>query len=167
MMIRRITGQDHRAALPISVGHYLKPSWQRLLDCSIFAMPDCFAVPGTYNEYPSFEAMRSSVAAFDRGYVELRNRVLTASMEQRLAHVIRGVESSETVPTTAALSCPLPETGRRINKGSADLNVDAAYDLSLRATATAARALGVRAAFTMADRNYASHIAEVVAMSTR
>jgi hypothetical protein len=179
-----------------------KPSWHRLMDCSVFAYVDCFGSEGEYAEYPNFEGVSGvAVGAAEDGAISwspaaakalaARAAALEVSMAARLkaarfpvttvaaaaAGKGKGAVSSwspPAAPPAAAVACgappspppssPLPSASSSASWASDEAAVTEAYDAALSglardaASRRTALAPHARAAFTMADKAYASQV---------
>jgi hypothetical protein len=160
----------------------LKPSWHRLLDCSVFAIPDCFAAEGVYEEFPTFDEPLNGEDSVEGSVVV--SKMKWTSVEEHRARA-RHAEIARTMETIfsskrnslsslwnqkslspmkrTTSTAPLPK-GTHACPAVPKLtgsNEEEAYDASLLGLASDAKRTGVRAAFTMADKNYAHHIGEV------
>lgn len=159
-----------------------RPSWHRLLDCSIFSFADCFATSGSYVEYPTFDRLPNliRIADFKNETRRLRHNSLAQDMTFRIDLSRKTISfSTDAHATTGTLS------SASISNGGSGSMISNAYESELKALASDAKANNfflfsseiftfpitqiakTRAVFTMADKNYASHISEVATMAAR
>jgi len=154
-----------------------KPSWHRQLDCSVTALPDCFASQGAYAEYPDFgdldldtiipqtkveAAAKSRQREIDATLIaSLRNDVSSASSAASLLSSSTPATASVTEADAKVLNLGQWACAAGSKHGASDMS--AAYDAALAGLASDAASFpgNHRAAFTMADKNYAHQISEV------
>jgi hypothetical protein len=169
-------------------GLLAKPSWHRLLDCSVAALPDCFNSPGAYAEYPAFESLNledfgpttTASGIYDRqrdeaqreAAAKARQTEIDAAMDAALQRMtstttadaqLRAVDAGALNPGKWACAAAGARGGAKRVAGEPASNEADAYDAALAGLAAdAAHRPGLhRAAFTMADKNYAHQISEV------
>jgi len=154
--LERTGGFKHHGAA--STDHFggRKPSWHRLLDCSVFAFVDCFASPGAYSEYPHFDAPWL-LATFAQppevaGDEQNKREHFLTDLERTLKARVSG-ESPGRYDANTGSSAEVAKLGAC--PGSAVTSPADAYEASLAALARDARRSGSRAAFTLSDASYA------------
>lgn len=115
-----------------------RPSWHRLLACSVHAVTDCFAVPGAFEEFPSFDDLDPPKL---EGPGTHRSIESSRRLEQ-ISHFMADVLSprkvkAEPMAASSQLSCSKREPPL--------LSSVAAYDAELRSLADDAKRVGVSA----------------------
>lgn len=171
---------DTALTLPSSNVHptlLTKPSWHRLLDCSVAALPECFASQGAYAEYPDFGDLDLDKIIPQtklEAPAKSRQREIDATLIASLRDDVSSARSAASL-SSSSLSTPASVTeadAKVLNLGQwacaagsehGASDVSAAYDAVLAGLASDAASFpgNRRAAFTMADKNYAHQISEV------
>jgi len=165
------------AILPPSSNAHLalqtKPSWHRLLDCSVAALPDCFASQGAYAEYPDFIGLdldtirlQPKLDAAAKGRQREIDVAVKASLRDDASSAKSAASSSPSASSVTEADTEVLNPGQWACAAASEKsvhNMAAAYDNALGGLASdAAKFPGNhRAAFTMADKNYAHQISEV------